>query len=195
MKPFGWFMPATLIALGRHCAHAQQPFTVVELQKMVPELVERRDARRACKILEQRKLASVSSSRLHAWELTPIGADICRAALQATLAVGKAKPALIHPNKATVPTLRDQLCPRLWNLLRIRNALTTVDAVSVLANAGDKTTSLQVTIGSLLRAWMQARPDAIQVSKKRCNGCLRYVLVRDIGSQPPELPKAKKGIA
>ncbi|WP_057092532.1 hypothetical protein KV708_15765 [Comamonas thiooxydans] len=192
VKPYGWFMPATLIALGRYTAHAVQPFTVAELQKIVPELAEGKDARRACKLLEQRRLAAPCPTQRLAWELTPAGVQTCKAALYASLAEGKCKPAMIRPNKLTVA---DQISARLWNLLRIRNVLTSVDAVSVLANAGDNTVYLQAVIGRLLRAWSEACPDAVEVSKKRVNGALRYVLKRDIGPQAPVLAKARKEIA
>lgn len=192
VKPYGWFMPATLIALGRYTAHAVQPFTAAELQKIVPELIEGKDARRACKLLEQRRLAVPCPTQRSAWELTPAGVQTCKAALYASLAEGKCKPAMMRPNKLTVA---EQISARLWNLLRIRNVLTSVDAVSVLANAGDNTVYLQAVIGRLLRAWSEACPDAVEVSKKRANGALRYVLKRDIGPQAPVLAKAKKVIA
>ncbi|MBV8249107.1 MAG: hypothetical protein JO200_11730 [Comamonas sp.] len=195
MKPFGWFMPATLIALGRYTAHAVQPFTAAELQKIVTELSEGKDARAACKLLEQRKLACPSTARPRAWVLTPAGIEVCKAALHSSLVERKGKPAAMRPNKAAPLTVSEQLCPRLWNLLRIRTVLTSVDAVSVLANAGENTVYLQAVIGRLLRAWSQARPDAVEVGRKRVNGALRYVLKLDIGPQPPELAKAKKEAA
>lgn len=194
MKPFGWFMPATLIALGRYTAHVVQPFTVAELQKLVPELSAGKDARRACKLLEQRRLANPSTDKRGAWELTTVGIETCKAALYASLVEGKGKPAVIRPNKPAPVTVAEQISARLWNLLRIRTVLTSVDAVSVLANAGDNTIYLQAVIGRLLRGWSQARPDAIEVGKKRVNGSLRYVLKLDIGPHAPELPKAKKGV-
>lgn len=65
----------------------------------------------------------------------------------------------------------------------------------LLSNAGDNTVYLQAVIGRLLRAWSEACPDAVEVSKKRVNGALRYVLKRDIGPQAPALTKARKEIA
>lgn len=195
MKPFGWFMPVTLIALGRFTAHVSQPFTASDLQKIVPELVERRNARQACQLLEQRKLAIPSTTKRYAWELTSIGLATCKAALNASFLDGKGKPAVIKTNKVTSPTVADKLAPRLWNLLRIRTVLTSVAAVEVLANAGENTVYLQAVINRLLRDWSQARPDALEVSKKRINGYLRYVLKLDIGPQPPVLAKPKKEAA
>lgn len=192
VKPYGWFMPATLIALGRYTAHAVQPFTATELQKIVPELAAGKDARMACKLLEQRRLAVPCPTRQFAWELTAAGVQTCKAALYASLAEGQCKPAVMRPNKLTVA---EQISARLWNLLRIRMVLTSVDAVSLLANAGDDTVYLQAVIGRLLRAWSEACPDAVKVSKKRVNGALRYVLTRDIGPQAPALAKPRKEIA
>ncbi|WP_218239784.1 hypothetical protein [Comamonas fluminis] len=195
MKPFGWFMPATLIALGRFTAHASLPFTVTELQKIVPELAERSDARLACQLLEQRKLVMACTEQRNTWELTSAGLATCKAAMNVSLVEGKCKPALIRVNKSTSPSAADQLAPRLWALLRIRKVLTSLDAVQVLADAGDNTTYLQAVINRLLRAWREARPDALEISKKRANGSLRYVLKLDIGPQPPALAKAKKEAA
>lgn len=195
MKPFGWFMPVTLIALGRFTAHVSQPFTASDLQKIVPELTEGKDARRACKLLEQRKLAVPSTTKRYAWELTSVGLETCKAALNASFLDGKGKPAVIKTNRVSTPTVAEKLAPRLWNLLRIRTVLTSVAAVEVLANAGEDTVYLQAVINRLLRDWSQARPDALEISKKRINGYLRYVLKLDIGPQPPVLGKPQKEAA
>lgn len=195
MKPFGWFMPVTLIGLGRFTAHVSQPFTASDLQKIVPELVERRNARLACQLLTQRKLAIPSTTKRYAWELTSVGLETCKAALNASLFEGKGKPAVIKTNRVSPPTVAEKLAPRLWNLLRIRTVLTSVAAVEVLANAGENTVYLQAVITRLLRDWSQAQPDALEISKKRINGSLRYVLKLDIGPQPPVLAKRQKEAA
>lgn len=195
MKSFGWFMPLTLIALGRFTAHVSLPFTASDLQKFVPELMERKDARLACQLLEQRKLAIPSKTKRYAWELTDAGLETCKAALNASFIKGKCKPPAIQANKVTPPTVAEQLAPRLWSLLRIRKMLTSVAAVEVLANAGENTSYLQAVANRLLRAWSQARPDALEISKKRINGAQRYVLKLDIGPQPPALTKTQKEAA
>lgn len=192
MKPAFWFIPVILVALGRQIGRRPRPFTVSELLVWAPDLQSAPIGRRACQIMQQRGLLAQAPDQVpsgvrrptnpQTWQLTPEGVEACRAAKQE--AGMRARVAAIKVTKAQRP-VSNTLYGRVWALLRIRQNLTVEDAVSVLADAGEETNSMQRKVSRYLRGWAASYPQAIQVSAKRFNGFLRYVMVQDIGATPP----------
>ncbi len=199
MKGAFWFMPLILVALGRQIGRSPRPFTATELLAWVPELESAPMARRACSVMQMRGMFMPAPdvappgmrrpTNPQTWQLTPVGVEACRAAKQEAAMAARAAKMREHYQQRPISST---LYGRLWNLLRVRQALTSEDAVGVLADAGDDTRSVQASIARYLHGWAKARPDAIQVSAKRVNGFFRYVLVQDIGARPPHaLAKAE----
>lgn len=199
MKPAGWFIPVVMIGLARQMGRDPKPFTSSELYGWLPELGSSRVARLACTMLKQRGVLAQAPHAVpdgmrrpanpQTWQLTEDGLEICRATLQA--AVRKANGEALAARNRQQPkghTLRH----RLWALLRIRTALTSEDALAVLADAGQDTSTLQRRISKQLREWSIVCPNAVQISAKRVDGRIRYVLVQDLGATPPEA-QAKTG--
>lgn len=197
MKPAGWFIPMAMIGLARQMGQKPHPFTSTDLFVWLPELGTSKVARLACIMLKQRGVLAQAPHAVpdgfrrptnpQTWQLTESGLEICRATLQAATRKANAEQLVAHNRRQPKGhTLRY----RLWSLLRIRTALTSEDAVSVLADAGEETRTLQSRISRQLRAWSVAYPDAVQLSAKRIGGHLRYVLVQDLGATPPTTNKA-----
>lgn len=181
MRSASWSIPLVLVGIARQMEHGARTFTHTELQGWVPELDDAGSAALACMALQQRGLLSPSvAETARAWVLTDEGREACRSAMQAS--AGAQRPAI------------DVLARRLWRLLRMRTALTAEQAVSVLADAGDNTHSLQASISRHLRRWAKLRPDTVQIGARRVNGCLRYVLVKDIGATPPKAQATLQGV-
>lgn len=194
MKPAFWFVPLVLVGLGKQFSSASpRPFTSVELQGWIPALGSPTTARLACKTLQQRGLLESAPHAVRpgarkpnnpqTWQLTATGREACRTAIQAQARQVRVD-ALIERNKQPRPST---LYSRLWNLLRIRAALTAEEAISVLVDAGGNAESLQSTASRYMRYWSRVRPDAVQISARRVNGFFRYVLVKDIGATPPDI--------
>jgi hypothetical protein len=76
---------------------------------------------------------------------------------------------------------------RLWNLLRIRRALTAHDASKMLVYGGDREALERgrTLAGRWLLSWSRHYPDAVQTSARRIENRIRYVLVTDLGPRPP----------
>lgn len=192
MKPAFWFIPLILVALDRQIGRTPRPFTTMEALAWVPELETARTARTACRVMYLRGLFMRTPDVVppgmrrpanpHTWQLSPKGLEACRAARQEAVAASRsAKAKERHQQRPVSSTLYG----RLWNLLRMRQSLTSEDAVGVLADAGEDTRAIQESIKRYLHGWAKARPDAVQISARRINGYLRYVLVQDIGAIPP----------
>jgi hypothetical protein len=83
----------------------------------------------------------------------------------------------------------DPFATRLWNLLRIRRALTADEAAALLADthAGDDNGMAlgRRQAGALLLSWSRQCPQAVRVDARRVDGMKRYALLRDIGATPP----------
>lgn len=192
MKPAFWFIPLVLVALGRQIGRRPRPFSVHELMEWVPDLQSAPIARRACQVMQQRGLFAQAPDQAppgmrrpanpQTWQLTPDGIEACRAAKQEEGM--RARVASTKATKAQRPAT-STLYGRLWALLRIRQSLTAGDAVAVLADAGDNTRAMQGTVSRYLSGWAAGYPHAVQVSAKRIQGFLRYVLVQDLGATPP----------
>lgn len=172
---------SALIVLGRKVRLRNLPyFNAHDLMRWVPELATQDAADHVIVALSQLGYAEKFTSP-GMWLLNTEGIEASRAAR--AQAAGKARGATLTNNNKKRDT-GGSLHRRLWNLLRIRKALTTEDATSLLADAGEDTRSIQESIRKYLRHWRQSRPDVVQVSAKRINGFVRYVLVKDIGATP-----------
>ncbi len=192
MKGAFWFMPLVLVALGRQIGRCPRRFTLRELLAWVPELETASVARTACRVMHARGLLTRAPDEVQAgarrpanpqtWQLTPEGIEASRAAKQEA---GRAARAAKAQERYRQRPASSSLYGRLWRLLRMRQSLTSEDAVGVLLDAGANTRSAHASIARYLHGWAKARPDAIQVSARRVNGFLRYVLVQDIGDRPP----------
>lgn len=79
----------------------------------------------------------------------------------------------------------DPFATRLWNLLRIRRALTADEAAALLAGAGDDIALGRRQAGALMLSWSRQCPRAVRVDARRVDGLKRYALLRDIGATPP----------
>lgn len=197
MKPTGWFIPVTMIGLARQMGRNPRPFTSTELHGWLPELGSSKVARLACAMLKQRGVLAQAPHAVpdgmrrptnpQTFQLTENGLQICRETMQAAARKANAEALQAHNERQPKGhTLRY----RLWSLLRIRTTLTSEDAVSVLADAGQETCTLQRRISRQLRTWSIDYPNAVQLSTKRVEGRLRYVLVQDLGPTPPSIVKA-----
>lgn len=173
---------AVLIVLGRKVRLRNLPyFNAGDLMRWIPELATQDVADQVIAALHQLGYAEKFTSP-GTWLLNTKGLEASRQAR--TQAAGKARGATLAVNNKQRDT-SGSLHRRLWNLFRIRKTITTEDATSLLADAGEDTNSIQESIRTYLRHWRQSRPDAVQVSSKRINGFVRYVLVKDIGATPP----------
>lgn len=79
----------------------------------------------------------------------------------------------------------DPFATRLWNLLRIRRALTADEAAALLAGADDDIALGRRQAGALMLSWSRQCPRAVRVDARRVDGLKRYALLRDIGATPP----------
>lgn len=79
----------------------------------------------------------------------------------------------------------DPFAERLWNLLRIRRALTADEAAALLAGEGDDISQGRRQAGALMLSWSRQCPRAVRVEARRVDGLKRYALLRDIGATPP----------
>jgi hypothetical protein len=79
----------------------------------------------------------------------------------------------------------DPFATRLWNLLRIRRALTADEAAAQLADADDDIALGRRQAGALMLSWSRQCPQAVRIDARRVDGLKRYALLRDIGATPP----------
>jgi len=79
----------------------------------------------------------------------------------------------------------DPFATRLWNLLRIRRALTADEAAALLVDAGGDIALDRRQAGALMLSWSRQCPQAVRVDARRVDGLKRYALLRDIGATPP----------
>lgn len=82
----------------------------------------------------------------------------------------------------------DPFATRLWNLLRIRRALTADEAAALLladAEADEDIAQGRRQAGALMLSWSRQCPQAVRVDARRVDGLKRYALLRDIGATPP----------
>ena len=81
----------------------------------------------------------------------------------------------------------DPFATRLWNLLRIRRALTADEAAALLlADAeADEDIAQGRQAGALMLSWSRQCPQAVRMDARRVDGLKRYALLRDIGATPP----------
>ncbi|MCD6663489.1 MAG: hypothetical protein LT082_08825 [Comamonas sp.] len=173
-----WYLVPALLALERNVTSTRRQITTAELAAWATD--GRIDfvasiAEMAFQSLQRQGYAQEVRVRTHArfarkWRLTTKGLQAAQAAAQAQSSTG--------------PDVR-ALSTRLWNLLRIRRRLTALDAAQTLADAGDDFSADTRRIATLLAAWAKHAPEAVVVSQKREAGCLRYVLIKDLGRWPP----------
>ncbi len=172
-----------LAALGRLMPLSPLPFTAADLLGWAPGLGGIEAATQACEVLQRQGLLrpALRTGQPHApqaWTPTSEGREALRAAA--------------HACSDGTPQASDALALRLWRLLRMRTSLTAAQAVSVLADAGGSTRGLQARISGHLRQWSRLRPDAVQTGARRVNGCVRYVLIEDLGATPPAPAKNQR---
>ncbi|QNK70262.1 hypothetical protein [Variovorax sp. PAMC26660] len=87
----------------------------------------------------------------------------------------------------------DPFATRLWNLLRIRRALTADEAAALLlADTDDDLALGRRQAGALMLSWSRQCPQAVRVDARRVDGLKRYALLRDIGATPP-VPLTSRG--
>lgn len=82
----------------------------------------------------------------------------------------------------------DPFATRLWNLLRIRRALTADEAAALLltdAQADEDIALGRRQAGALMLSWSRQCPQAVRMDARRVDGMKRYTLLRDIGATPP----------
>lgn len=188
-----WFVGAALIALGQHRANAtQEPFTAADMVRWVPAFPRVQAAMLAIKVLLNHRYLEPALTPLRtgdvlvppSWYLTADGAIAATAAYQENSKL----PAVAY-GPMTPAAEVDPFAARLWSLLRIRKALTSDEAASLLVDAGDNVDRARKKAGALLLAWSRRCPQAVRVSARRMDGCKRYVLVTDVGPTPPDLGK------
>lgn len=179
-----WFVGVAMRALGAHVRNTRTAFTEGQLAGWAPEFAQAPGmAAMAMKILRNHALMQPCDhtagkadgavvNPAPRWTLTEKGLTICQAVAHAQ------QPA---------PAQGNTLAARVWALLRIRGQLTSDEAVSLLADAGQATGRMQRRVADCLRTWATAAPDVVQISARRVAGCKRYVLVRDIGMRHPPL--------
>lgn len=193
-----WFMPIVLAVLGRVRCRYPRPFTAAELLEWAPELGTQRTARMACENMQRGGLLTVEPTPTAAdvrkptnpvlqWTLTAEGIAACKAAQHEQASLARSESNKVHN---ALRKHAGALRRRAWALLRIRQALTPDEAASVLADAGDDVDRMQIMLSKYLAQWAKARPDAVQVSARKVNRCKRYVLVKDIGAEPPKRIRA-----
>lgn len=100
-----------------------------------------------------------------------------KAAQDETAAPAIAADAVVHD--------ADPFATRLWNLLRIRRALTADEAAALLADADDDIALGRRQAGALMLSWSRQCPQAVRIDARRVDGLKRYALLRDIGATPP----------
>lgn len=196
------FTSLVLVTLGKRLGRRPRPFTVAELQAWAPELRGIRTAHSACGLLARVGLleaapreqgdtrANQVPSRPAQWQLTAAGKEAAHTA-QLEAAARKHGQTLAEFNLAR--TLPNSLPQRLWTLLRARRALTSLEAVELLGDAGANVDQLRAQVGKYLSAWHTLLPDTIQVSARRIGNCRRFVLIGDVGRLPPkELRNAER---
>lgn len=195
-----WFVPVVLLALGKHLQHASQPWTTVDLLAWAPELIQPLTVRLACeKLVRDGLLCQVPGSlngmrrpqNVLTFQTTPEGWAACQGAVtrmreQSTLDRRRAQR-----DKGVTRTLYG----RLWALMRNRQLLTASEAAETLTDAGDDVRTVQARAAEYLGQWRRQLPEHIQVSSKRVNGFLRYVVVQDPGPVPPIACKARRRAA
>lgn len=198
-------LPSTslvLVTLGQRIGRRPRPFTVAELLAWAPDLRNARAVHAACGLLARVGLLeaaprALGDTRAHQvpgrptqWQLTKEGREATHTA-QIEAAARKHGQTLAAYNQAR--SFPNSLPERLWTLLRSRRALTSLEAVELLGDAGADVDQLRVRVGKYLSAWHTLMPDTVQVSARRVGNCHRYVLIGDVGRLPPkELRNAER---
>jgi hypothetical protein len=186
-----WYVAVALVALGRHRdGDTKTPFCAADLTRWAPEFAKRSSPALAITILLRHryveevdvKVKSPCLQPVVSWRMTPEGLQAAKAAAQ----VAQSERAGAFIEKApSIVTPPDPFAARLWSLLHIRGALTADEASCVLVDAGDEVAGVRKRCGALLLAWSRRFPDTLQVSARRVEGQKRYVLLGDLGKQPP----------
>lgn len=194
----GWFLPGVLRALGEHVQHVSQPWTTVDLLRWAPELVRPVTDKLACELLvREGLLCQLPGSKncmrrpqnVLTFQTTAEGWAACQGAVARVREQTKLDRRRAQRDREVTRTLYG----RLWTLLRNRQLLTASEAAETLTDAGDDVRTVQARAAEYLGQWRRQLPEHIQVSSKRVNGFLRYVVVRDPGPVPPIACKARKG--
>ncbi|WP_423458013.1 hypothetical protein [Ottowia sp. VDI28] len=182
-----WFVVPALAALARNVKSTERAITAVELSAWASDAetdFPTGIAELALGTLLGRGYVRTGTHRrarnkntTNPWYVTPQGLHAAQAALRAM-------------PKAPAPDMH-LLETRLWNLLRIRKRLTSIEAAQTLIDAGENFDTQVKRIGTLLAAWAKYAPKAVAVAAKRELGRIRYVLVADLGRWPPPSRKGQ----
>jgi hypothetical protein len=174
-----WFIGAALRAIAHHVTSTKTTFTARDVASWDEALTgQPGKARMAFDVMTRHGMllkAECPESSIAKVEpryaLTAKGLGTCRS--------------VQHAKADRLPN-PDALSNRLWSLLRSRRTITSDEAASTLIDAGSRDyRKAQSQIGGYLRAWSRLVPDTVQISAKRVDGCIRYVLVSDGGVHPP----------
>ena len=171
-----WYVGVALAALGRRsAAQRTHSFGRADLEGLCPDFKRRRTTTTAIDHLRGLGFLAVSDEHQRPGQprymLTVEGLEAAKAA---ATTLDRAQRAAASP-----------FAQRLWNLLRARSVLTSVEAANLLTDAGDNVEQARSAAAELLRGWAAARPDAVQIGARRVEGAKRYVLVVDVGPRPP----------
>lgn len=171
-----------LAAMAENATATQRrSFSLAELRTWCAELEQRRAATMAIdRLLILGFLVTSSGLRGGEHQRYVLTSDGVEAARSAALALELSQNAV-----------SSAFAQRLWNLLRARTSLTSVEAASVLTNAGGDVERARSLAARLLRRWAEARPGMLQVSAQRFERAKRYVLVSDPGPRPPSATRSE----
>lgn len=205
-KPI-WFIGCAMVALGRHRAsNVTTAFCQYDLQAWSSDLSRPSSAFAALRELERLGFISRISKaelgrqspmpRTLAYVLTLTGSEAAKAAYTEHQRQVRSS----HLDRLAQSRLgTGRLAKRLWACFRIRQTLTAEEAAKLLVDAGEPFEQTRSTVQMYLRRWAQHCPDAVKVAVKRVNGSKRYVMVKDMGANPPPVglkgrTKASEGI-
>ena len=196
--PHYWYLVEALIALHGHRKAAQRGFSRAELRAWSEKISTRPrsaqlalDHLLACGLAHRTKVdpTAAKPGQLY-YVLTADGAAAAKAAHEVRMSEDRAARC-VALNQAT-PRDRTSFLNRLWALLRMRRAITAPEAAATLVDAGGNVARAAETAQTYLYRWAQMFPGAIQTSAHRVDGALRYVVVNDLGPEPPVIPTTKK---
>jgi hypothetical protein len=202
--PQYWHTVEALVVLAKHVRSTSATFTRANLVAWSKAFQERpRSAQHALNLLAAGGLvrriprpADAKPAKSGTWTYV-ITADGLVAAKAARAA--RARTAMVEGVRkanASRPRATSSFVAKLWSLLRMRTTLTAADAAQTLVDAGADVERATRTASTYLRAWARLHPDAIKVSAKtETRGAYRFVLVRDLGPNPPVISRVQEGAA
>jgi hypothetical protein len=188
-----WDVGQALVAFGRQLAKASSGFTHADFCSWCSRVGA--DSKAGHEALERLKTLGMvqrvpvvrrkgqPAPTQWFYALTSPGIEAARVAVAETQQTLRAQA---QPSAAT----RNTVTPfgaRVWALLRARRMITAVEAANVLMDACDEATfdRARTQAGRWLLAWSRNHPEHVQISQSRRQGSVLYVLVQDLGVEPP----------